>query len=215
MNSIIQVHRNERKSMSTQHWIRTRQGSNMKIIVVFLFLSILCGCRIDANQEHIGESNASDSRKKMKNFRIESIELRYQRCFSFPNDIWPTENSYSSIYFKFKDIKYFDGLAETPGILGSPYTSTVIISTFRNKELKEVFIKGMRLLPTLKDAGEFDLYEPAHDHGATYIAISKEDPLVIEYRRGHGRSDDRAIWTDEIRTLVKFINTSTIPCKEN
>ncbi|WP_058565229.1 hypothetical protein, partial [Xylella fastidiosa] len=140
----------------------------------------------------------------------------YKKCFSFDSELFPIEFPPHEFIFHFKNIGYFSGIEKSPGKFGGPGMSMVSISFFGSKSFKERYIHSISQAyrnGEVEIIGEYKEFYFYNLKDFLYSAIDKSGLFNIEYHIGDGRPKNKEELIRELKLIVDFIESHTIPCQ--
>ncbi|EWS79219.1 hypothetical protein FUT69_09260 [Xylella taiwanensis] len=174
-----------------------------------------CG-RSDMKESEHRHSAKEAVKEPNKIMMIQSDDPRYKRCFSFPSEVGPIQVLPSGLIFHFKNFGYISGTEKSPGIIGNPGTSMVSVSIFRDISSKKYYIHSLSRAyrnGQVKIEGEYKAFYLYDLKDFTYSAINKDGLFTIEYDIGDGRPRSKEEWIHELKLIVDFVESHTIPCQ--
>ncbi|MGY0341749.1 hypothetical protein [Xylella fastidiosa] len=162
----------------------------------------------DAIAQKIKESNEI--------LMLQSDDSSYKRCFKFDKELYATGLMHGAIIFYFNNFSYISGTEKSPSKPHGPPNSSVTIGIFGKYVSKKNYINSYNKQDQNKQAtviGKYQellLYEFSNN---TYSAMDKNDIFVIEYKADDGRPRNKEERIRELKLIVDFIESHTIPCQ--
>ncbi|AXI83244.1 hypothetical protein FUT69_09270 [Xylella taiwanensis] len=183
------------------------------MIICFGLMS--CG-RSDMKERGNQHSAKEAVKESSKILMIQSDDLSYKKCFKFPPELYATNTYPNEVMFWLKHVEYISGAEKSPGIIGEPGMSRITIGFFRDKSAKEYYIHSLSRAyknGQLKIEGEYKEFYLYDVPQYSYSAINKHGLLNIEYLIGDGRPRSKEKWIHELKLIVDFVESHTIPCQ--
>ncbi|EWS79217.1 hypothetical protein FUT69_09250 [Xylella taiwanensis] len=167
----------------------------------------------ESEHQHAAKEAVQEPNKIMM---FKSDDSKYKKCFSFPSEMWPAQFSPSKGIFRFKNFGYISGVEKSPGNIGEPGTSMVTLAFFRDNPGKEYYIYSLSRAyrnGQVKIEEEYKAFYLYDLKDFTYSAIDKDGLFTIEYDIGDGRPRSKEEWIHELKLIVDFVESHTIPCQ--
>ncbi|AIC12681.1 hypothetical protein LZ757_04110 [Xylella fastidiosa subsp. morus] len=189
--------------------------------IVALTLLMVFGAILSCGKNNMTKTTphqaaAKDIKEVSKIMMLQSDDHSYKKCFKFPPEVWPSKLPPNMIIFRFKTIEYLSGIETSPGNLGEAGTSIVSLAFFPDKPWKEHYIHTLSQAyrnGKVEIIGEYKEFNFYNLRDFLYSAIDKDGIFNIEYDAGDGLPRKKEERIRELKLIVDFIESHTIPCQ--